>query len=186
MKSNYFPLTVVVVVIGISLVLFCLHRLEQAAEKAKQALVIREAGERIDWPVLLDALEAVEAPATPEQAQQAIRREGAYGVLQIRQLALDDVNRQCGTTVTLEEVAHNRNLSRWVCVHYVRKYLFRYPVTYESAARIWNGGPRGPEKEATAEYWTKVRRILPERGVEVIPQPSLAGSGGEAKQAKEK
>jgi len=135
-----------------------------------QAMVIREAGERIDWPVLLDALEAVEAPTTPEQAQEAIRREGAYGVLQIRQQALDDVNRLCGTTVTLAEVANSRNLSRWVCVHYIRKYLFRYPVTYESAARIWNGGPKGPEKEATAEYWTRVRRVLLERGVEVTIQ----------------
>jgi hypothetical protein len=174
MNSNYTLLTMgaVVVVVGIFSVMYFLDRSERAVEKAKQAAVLREAGERIDWPVLLDALEAVEAPATPEQAQQAIRREGAYGVLQIRQLALDDVNRQCGTTVTLEEVAHNRNLSRWVCVQYVRIYLFRYPVTYESAARIWNGGPRGPEKEATAEYWTKVRRILLERGVEVTFHPS--------------
>lgn len=116
------------------------------------------------WPALLNALERVEAPATPEQAQQAIAREGAYGPLQIRQLALDDVNRQCGTNVKLEEVAGNRNLSRWVCVQYIR--MHDRGLTYERAARTWNGGPRGPKKKATWDYWLKVREALQEQGVD--------------------
>lgn len=116
------------------------------------------------WPALLNALERVEAPVTPEQAQQAIAREGAYGPLQIRQLALDDVNRQCGTNVKLEEVAASRNLSRWVCVQYIR--MHDRGLTYEHAARTWNGGPRGPKKQATWDYWLKVREALQEQGID--------------------
>lgn len=118
----------------------------------------------LDWPALLIALERVEAPATPEQAQRAIEREGAYGPLQIRQPALDDVNRQCGTDVKLAEVATSRNLSRWVCVQYIRMHVRQ--LTYEHAARTWNGGPSGPKKKATQDYWQKVREALQEQGID--------------------
>ena len=118
----------------------------------------------LDWPALLTALERVEAPATAEQAQRAIEREGAYGPLQIRQLALDDVNRQCGTDVKLAEVATSRNLSRWVCVQYIRMHVRQ--LTYERAARTWNGGPSGPKKKATQDYWQKVREALQEQGID--------------------
>jgi len=118
----------------------------------------------LDWPALLNALERVEAPATAEQAQRAIEREGAYGPLQIRQLALDDVNRQCGTDVKLAEVATSRNLSRWVCVQYIRMHVRQ--LTYEKAAKTWNGGPSGPKKKATRDYWQKVQEALQEQGIE--------------------
>ena len=116
------------------------------------------------WPSFLEALEEVEAPRTEEQAQAAIEREGAYGVLQIRQPALDDVNRKYGTSVTLEQVQGSRTLSRWACVHYLRMY--GADTDYETAARTWNGGPRGPTKEATLAYWHRVRGVMLAAGVE--------------------
>jgi hypothetical protein len=87
-----------------------------------------------------------------------------WPALQIRQPALDDVNRQCGTDVKLAEVATSRNLSRWVCVQYIRMHVRQ--LTYEHAARTWNGGPSGPKKKATQDYWQKVREALQEQGID--------------------
>lgn len=113
-----------------------------------------------DWALFLEALERVEAPKTEAQAQAAIKREGAYGVLQIRQICLDDVNRKYGTTVTLKDVQSSRAMSRWVCVHYVRMYSAG--SSYEVAARTWNGGPSGRNKKSTITYWHRVKAALSE------------------------
>ena len=31
---------------------------------------------------------------------------------------------------------------------------------YETIARSWNGGPRGPKKTATIHYWNKVEKEM--------------------------
>lgn len=111
-----------------------------------------------DWILFLKALEVIEAPKTAAQKKASIDREGAYGMLQIRQPCLDDVNARYGTSVTLEQVQHNRGISRWVCVHYLRMY--NADTGYERAARTWNGGPRGPFKQATEPYWHRVKSEL--------------------------
>jgi len=124
----------------------------------------RAYGTDLDWPVFLDALETVEAPRTVQAGVEAIAREGAYGPLQIRQACLTDVNIKYGTNMTLEEVAKSRGLSRWVCVHYIRMYC--KPMTYQSAAKTWNGGPHGPRSRLTEEYWWRVAAELYSRGIE--------------------
>lgn len=117
----------------------------------------------IDWAILLSALIAVESPKNPQQAEAAIRREGAYGILQIRQICLDDVIMASGIEVTLEECARSETTSRWVCVEYLKKWGKHYyrttgeKPTYEVLARIWNGGPRGWQKSATEKYWERIR-----------------------------
>ena len=118
----------------------------------------------LDWPVFLDVLEQVEAPKDAMAATTAIMREGAYGPLQIRQACLTDVNIRYGTDIKLEEVAKSRGLSRWVCVQYIRHYC--KPLMYQGAARTWNGGPQWPSREATYQYWDRVRGILLNRGVD--------------------
>lgn len=123
----------------------------------------KESARELDWPVLLDVLEQVEAPRDARAAAAAVAREGAYGPLQIRQACLTDVNTRYGTNITLAEVAKSRGLSRWVAVHYIRMYC--KPLTYERAAMTWNGGPGGPLKESTIEYWLRVRALLQERGI---------------------
>lgn len=45
----------------------------------------------------------------------------------------------------------------------VKAYLRRYApkdASYETLARIHNGGPRGGSKTATIGYWKKVKRVL--------------------------
>jgi hypothetical protein len=112
-----------------------------------------------DWPVFLSALEAAEAPKTEKQARRAIAREGAHGILQIRQPCIDDVNNKYGTRVSLDDVQHSRGISRWVCVHYLKMY--NATDSYETAARVWNGGPCGPYKKSTRAHWKRVKSFLP-------------------------
>ncbi len=42
--------------------------------------------------------------------------------------------------------------------HYGRKY--GWPVSDEVRAKIWNGGPTGPNKPQTEKYWQKVKAKL--------------------------
>jgi len=56
-------------------------------------LALSAAEAPFDWPAFLAALEAVEAPHTERQAAAAVQREGAYGILQIRQSIMEDVFR---------------------------------------------------------------------------------------------
>ena len=35
-----------------------------------------------------------------------------------------------------------------------------YPAAPETWARLWNGGPRGPEKKATIGYWANVQAAM--------------------------
>lgn len=41
-----------------------------------------------------------------------------------------------------------------IFIEYSQKYGETY--TPEELSRIWNGGPKGPEKNATLKYWRKV------------------------------
>ena len=118
----------------------------------------QESQDTFQWVWFLDALERVEGPKTKEQAAAAIKREGAHGPLQIRQICLDDVNKKYGTTVTLEDVQNSRTMSRWVCVHYLKMY--HADKDYERAARTWNGGPQGPDKDSTKGHWLRVKAEL--------------------------
>ena len=125
----------------------------------------------INWSILLVILISVEAPRTEKAAQAAINREGAYGILQIRQLALEDVNNFSATAVqkqwgknalTLKDCL-DPDISMWVCQEYLTYWGKHYtrttgqPPTYEVMARMWNGGPRGWQKtHLTDRYWSKV------------------------------
>ena len=123
------------------------------------------------WIVLLAALISVESPKTAKQAQEAIRREGAYGCLQIRQPCLDDVNRvyrreimrAFGRPITVQDCARSEGISRWVCIRYLTHWGKHYKrttgtdPTLEVFARMWNGGPYGYKKKATVGYWQRVQ-----------------------------
>ena len=93
----------------------------------------------------------------------------AVGCLQIRAECIADVNRIAGTAYTPSD-----RLSREKSAEICRLYLTHYGNAYrrrtgkeptaEILARIWNGGPRGYARSATAHYWEKTRRELAKRG----------------------
>jgi hypothetical protein len=84
----------------------------------------------------------------------------SWGVLQIQQIAVDDVNRVYGTNYThndafIEECAEEIFI---LYVTYWAKKLEKREgrrATTADIVRIWNGGPRGYKKKTTQWYLNK-------------------------------
>lgn len=82
----------------------------------------------------------------------------AVGPAQIWAVTVQDVNRIYGTRYTLADRRHldrSAEIFRLYTDHYGKRY--GYPITDETRARIWNGGPNGPRNPRTLKYWSKVR-----------------------------
>jgi hypothetical protein len=109
----------------------------------------------MNWTLFLAALIMVESGGNPKAVGDQGLANHAYGVCQIRQPYLDDVNRIAGTHWTMDEVKASERLSRWCVVKYVRHYGARYEritgsrLTDDVAYRIHNGGPDGWKKAST-------------------------------------
>ena len=118
------------------------------------------AAEPLDLDRLIPALEQVESKGDPK----AIGDKGkAFGILQIWEVVIIDVNRAKGTSYVHAD-AFDPVKARAICRAYLSIYcterrLGRKP-TMEDAARIWNGGPNGHKKAATEKYWQKVKAAL--------------------------
>jgi len=89
----------------------------------------------------------------------------ALGVLQIHACVVEDVNRIYCISFQHKDAYIRRRAIR-MCEFYLHHYGRLYerrtglPANDEVLARIWNGGPRGYEKQATTKYWEKVQRAL--------------------------
>lgn len=88
----------------------------------------------------------------------------AYGPLQIRQPAVDDVNRRFGTHYKAQDCLGNLELSVWIFNRYMEIYAtdtrLGRPVTDEDRARIWNGGPNGYKNRQTVAYWRDAHNYI--------------------------
>ena len=87
----------------------------------------------------------------------------SFGCLQISQKVIDDVNRFTHHNFTRQD-AFDRATAVKICLAYLAHYgtaewLNREPTT-EDLARIWNGGPNGPWKVSTNDYWALVKAQL--------------------------
>ena len=120
----------------------------------------------MDWVLLLAVLIQVESGGDINAVGDTHMQNKAYGILQVRQPCLTDVNRIADTDFTMREVRNSESLSRWVAVIYIRHYGKRYEritgnqLTLEVGARIWNGGPNGWRKDSTDPYWRKVQNEI--------------------------
>ena len=81
---------------------------------------------------------------------------GAVGPAQIRQIYLDDANEYLGTSYTLADCKDTEVAYR-VCLGYWERYGL---TTDEQRARGHYGGPRGPKRSCTLEYWRGVQTYL--------------------------
>ena len=81
--------------------------------------------------------------------------EKAYGIFQIRQAALTDINKKYGTRYKLTDFLGDNGvpLSFKAFLMYGEIYKAKTPEEY---CRIWNGGPLGMMKPATRTYWLGV------------------------------
>ena len=110
--------------------------------------------------LLLSALMLVESNNNPK----AVSPNGKeVGVLQISKAVVTDVNRTYGTHYRLKD-RYDVGMSKSICSLYLRKYCTRTrikrPITDEDLARVWNGGPKGWQKESTLFYWERVHAAM--------------------------
>ena len=109
---------------------------------------------------LIDALAVVESNNNPSAVGDGGK---AYGVLQIWNVVIVDVNARFGTRYKHKD-AFDPVKAREICrlylsIYATEKRLGRKP-TLEDYARIWNGGPNGYKNSKTNKYWAKVQRAL--------------------------
>ena len=89
----------------------------------------------------------------------------SVGWLQISAGVVEDVNRVYGRDFTMMD-RYDPDRSADICRLYLHHWGNHYEkttgkaATVEVLARIWNGGPRGWEKQSTAMYWNKVRKAM--------------------------
>ncbi len=116
------------------------------------------------YPELIEAIKRQESGCDTNAIGDKHLDAKAYGCLQIRQPAVDDVNRIYGTKHNAEDMRGNEALSIWIFHRYMEIYATEArlgrPVTDEDRARIWNGGPNGWKRRITIDYWRKVHAHL--------------------------
>ena len=117
---------------------------------------------------LIDAIIQVESGGNLNAVGDKGLTHPAYGCMQIRQPAVDDVNRKFGTKYKATDCLGNKALS----IEIFTKYMLCYPqnTTDEDKARAWNGGGNWKKVYKTKGwesyssnldiYWEKVRKLL--------------------------
>jgi hypothetical protein len=109
---------------------------------------------------IIDVLKFVEASNNPNKIGDGGK---SFGILQIQQIAIDDVNERLGTSYVHEdafdiecaEEIFELYISIWACN--LEKNEQRV-ATDEDIVRIWNGGPYGYKRNSTLKYYQKYRR----------------------------
>lgn len=113
----------------------------------------------IMWMVLGCAISMQESSNNPLAYNE---REQAFGIKQVRQGVLTDVNERYHLNYTLKDMYVPEKAHR-VFVLYVTMYDSAY--SYESAAKCWNAGPgwkhkKGKAKARVEHYWADVRGYI--------------------------
>jgi len=136
--------------LAVSILLAATSGLSYASFRAGQANPPRT----LNWNALLKAIAAVETGNNPQAVNE---REQAYGVYQMRNLALIDANHSAGTNFSLYDLQDTR-----VATSMLRAYCHRYleaPYTVDKVVDLWNGGPTG---KANADYKQYVKNLYEE------------------------
>jgi soluble lytic murein transglycosylase-like protein len=86
-------------------------------------------------------------------------KENAYGIAQIRQACLTDVNEYAGTHYTLADFTGPAGPERsaWAIATYARRNGFK---SDEEIARLWGAGRRRMYGPGGDWYWRKVREYM--------------------------
>ena len=117
--------------------------------------------------LVIQAIILLESGGDPLAVNKA---EGAYGILQIRKIYVEDVNRIAGTTFTHEDAFNEEKAMKMFVIynlHYIRALERREgrKATWEDVVRMHNGGPDGYRQEETLQYLAKVKEKLKEISV---------------------
>ena len=100
-------------------------------------------------PQLVSAIIEVESGGDP----RAVSGD-SVGILQIRPIMVDDVNRILGRR--RYTLADRRDPRASIDMFWIYADHYSPGASRETIARRWNGGPTGDRKPHTADYWRKV------------------------------
>ncbi len=135
------------------------------ADPERDSVTVEEPEEVIeplspDKEILIQAMIHVESSGNDNAVGDRALRYRAYGPLQVRQVAVDDINRRFGTNYRARQALGDRELSvelfrRYMEIYATEEHLGKQP-SFECMARIWNGGPNGCSKWNTRRYWNRV------------------------------
>jgi hypothetical protein len=100
----------------------------------------------------------------------------AFGILQIRKIAIDDVNRVYNTSYTVNDafdIECSEEIFKLYIDHWTNKLEQREGRQASTAdiVRIWNGGPRGYQKNSTKWYLKKFLRYRKNRYLCKVIEP---------------
>ena len=86
----------------------------------------------------------------------------AIGILQMHKIAVRSVNKTLAKNDIDLEYSYDDRYSRQKTIemYWIWRNAKHDSSDYETIARSWNGGPRGPKKKATIHYWNKVEKEL--------------------------
>lgn len=114
----------------------------------------------MNYPSLITALISVESGGRAD----AVGDNGkAFGILQIWDVVVQDVNQFYGTKYKHSDAfipERAKKICRLYLTHWATPKRIGKMDPYEANARIWNGGPNGHLKKATLPYWAKVKAAL--------------------------
>jgi hypothetical protein len=100
----------------------------------------------------------VESEGNPAVIGDGHRRHKAYGLFQIRQPAVTEVNRKFGLSHTLEEIRKSEDLQIAYCV-LLLSYLNSQTKDLDAAVMAYNVGLSGYRSGKRSNYLRKVRKV---------------------------
>ena len=112
---------------------------------------------------VLKAIIAVEKPQTKEQAIVAKIRENAVGILQLRPIAIQEVNRILGKQVYY--LSDRVDSVKSVEIFFIIQQFHNPTFDAYKAAMVWNGGSNWHkatpiQKKRLQNYWYKINKRL--------------------------
>ncbi len=136
----------------LSLLLFLLFITFPAIAPDRNPLVIYKPAAINPFEPLMEAIGIIETMGNTLAFNQF---ENAVGIFQIRQVKVDEYNRQTGNRFSLTDMFDYEN-SRKVFLHFA---TLAGPYHFEKIAKAWNGS--GP---MTDFYWQRIRSHLEKSG----------------------
>lgn len=118
------------------------------APNVEHTLYVKKAPAINPYEKLFTACARVESENNPNAIN---KKEQAYGIVQIRQIRLDDFNQRTGKHYKLKDMLDTKR-SKEVFMYYAKSYGINH---IETIARRWNGS--GKE---TLVYWNKVKQHI--------------------------
>jgi hypothetical protein len=122
---------------------------------------------------LVEAIKKVESGGNSNAIGDRKLRYSAYGSMQIRWPAVQDVNRAFGTNYRARQCLGNDVLSEEIftkyCKLYANKKMLGREPTPKDFCRLWNGGiyamlhdphPNPKIEKMLTSYWNKINSLL--------------------------